>query len=218
MSRQPSSAASALCGAGSGRLIDGFAEGIIERLEFAPRVADLRARMAQLEERRAALAAGAEARRDLTLVTGRLEDFSTKVRANLDLLDWAARRDVIRLMVRRLELNDGQIEIVFRILPPSGGAGGDRDAKPRQGCTADRGTGLRLDQPESAAGQGCRGYHRFGDSLTMPPLQIQYAFIQSPEIDIKVRCRYSRMSWRASLLSRAWSAAMMAELSRTAAS
>jgi site-specific DNA recombinase len=108
---------------GVGRLIDGFAEGLIERIEFEPRVADLRARIAQLEEQRTALAAAAEARRDLTLVIGRLADFSTKVRQTLDLLDWTTRRDVIRLMVRRIEIDDGQIEIVFRIPPLSGGPG-----------------------------------------------------------------------------------------------
>jgi site-specific DNA recombinase len=81
---------------GVGRLIDGYADGVIDRAEFEPRVADLRIRIAQLEEHRAALAAAVEARRDLTLVIGRLGDFSTSVRENLDLLDWAARRAVIR--------------------------------------------------------------------------------------------------------------------------
>ena len=60
---------------GIGRLIDGYAEGVIERAEFEPRIADLRARVAQLEEHREALAAAA-AERDLTMIMGRLEDFS----------------------------------------------------------------------------------------------------------------------------------------------
>ena len=122
---------------GIGRLIDGYADGVIERAEFEPRLADLRARVAQLEEHRTALAAAAEARRDLTLVIGRLEDFSTKVREGLDLLDWAARREVIRLMVRRIEIDHGQIEIVFRIPPPSRGGGGDGPSRPRQHCTGE---------------------------------------------------------------------------------
>lgn len=134
---------------GIGRLIDGYADGVIERAEFEPRVADLRARVAQLEKQREALSAAAEARRDLTMVTGRLEDFSIKVRENLDRLDWAARRDVIRLMVRRIEIDDGQIEIIFRIPPPpSGRADGDRECKARQRCTGERRTNPGLDQPE----------------------------------------------------------------------
>jgi site-specific DNA recombinase len=123
---------------GVGRLIDGYADGVIDRVEFEPRVADLRARIAQLEEHRTVLAATATATRDLTLVIGRLEDFSTKVRGNLDLLDWTARREVIRLMVRRIEIDEGQVEIVFRIPPPpSGGTGTDRESKLTQRCTGE---------------------------------------------------------------------------------
>jgi site-specific DNA recombinase len=130
---------------GVGRLIDGYADGVIDRVEFEPRVADLRARIAQLEEHRTVLATTAAARRDLTLVIGRLEDFSTKVRGNLDLLDWTARREVIRLMVRRIEIDEGQVEIVFRIPPPpSGGIGGDRESKLTQRCTGERRTHVWL--------------------------------------------------------------------------
>jgi len=150
---------------GVGRLIDGFAEGLIERMEFEPRVADLRARIAQLEEQRTALAAAAEARRDLTLVIGRLADFSTQVRQNLDLFDWATRRDVIRLMVRRIEIDDEQIEIVFRIPPLSGGPGGDHASQPTQRCPGERGTHLRLVGALPTSGQGLRGAHAHAPRL-----------------------------------------------------
>jgi site-specific DNA recombinase len=130
---------------GVGRLIDGYADGVIDRVEFEPRVADLRARIAQLEEHRTVLAATATATRDLTLVIGRLEDFSTKVRGNLDVLDWTTRREVIRLMVRRIEIDEGQVEIVFRIPPPpSGGTGTDRESKLTQRCPGERRTHVRL--------------------------------------------------------------------------
>ena len=140
---------------GVGRLIDGYTDGVIERVEFEPRVADLRARIAQLEEHRDALAAASAAQRDLTLVIGRLEDFSIRVRENLDLLDWSARRDVIRLMVRRIEIDDSQVEIVFRIPPPpSGGTGGDRKLKAAQHCTGERRTHTRLARPVPTPRQG----------------------------------------------------------------
>ena len=136
-----------------GRLIDGYADGVIDRVEFEPRVADLRARITQLEEHRTALAAASEARRDLTLVIGRLEDFSMSVRENLDLLDWSARRDIIRLMVRRIEIDEGQVEIVFRIPPlPSGGTGGDRTFKSKHHCTGERRAHLRVADPQPAPG------------------------------------------------------------------
>ncbi len=142
---------------GVGRLIDGYADGVIDRVEFEPRVADLRARIAQLEEHRDALAAATQARRDLTLVIGRLEDFSITVRENLDLLDWSARRDVIRLMVRRIEIDESQIEIVFRIPPPpSEGTGGGRKLKSKQHCTRESRKDVGLDQLLSSAGPQLR--------------------------------------------------------------
>ena len=143
---------------GVGRLIDGYADGVIDRVEFEPRVADLRARITQLEEHRNALAAASEARRDLTLVIGRLEDFSTTVRENLDLLDWSARRDIIRLMVRRIEIDEGQVEIVFRIPPPpSGGTGGDRTFKSKHHCTGERGAHICVARTQPPLGQGLGG-------------------------------------------------------------
>ena len=150
---------------GIGRLIDGYAEGIIERAEFEPRVADLRARVAQLEEQRTMLAAAVAAERDIRMVIGRLEDFSAEVRDRLDRLDWAARREIIRLMVRRVEIDDGQIEIVFRIPPPSGGPGGTRDGKSRQHCTEDRGAHAGLVQPLPAADRPLRASERHLRSL-----------------------------------------------------
>jgi len=161
---------------GVGRLIDGYADGVIDRVEFEPRVADLRARIAQLEEHRDALAAATQARRDLTLVIGRLEDFSITVRENLDLLDWSARRDVIRLMVRRIEIDESQIEIVFRIPPtPSQGTGGGRTLKSKQHCTRERRTHHSLAEPLPSTGQGLGEPQLQGARLPPPCLDPPHA-------------------------------------------
>ena len=75
------------------------------------------------------------------------------VRENLDLLDWSARRDIIRLIVRRIEIDESQVEIVFRIPPPpSGGTGRDRTFKSKHHCTGERREDAGLDQPKPEAG------------------------------------------------------------------
>jgi hypothetical protein len=130
---------------GIGRLVNGYAEGMIERAEFGPRVTDLRSRVAQLEEQRKALAETVAAARDITMVVGRLEDFAAKVSDGLDQLDWAAKRDIIRLMVRRIEIDDGQVEIVFRIPPPPRGHDATGNNDPGQHCTEERRAQLRMD-------------------------------------------------------------------------
>ena len=105
---------------GIGRLIDSYAEGVIEKGEFEPRVTGLKARMARLQARLQAAAAEAEAERELSLVVVHLEAFAQKVCQGLDSLDWLGRREVVRMLVRRIEIDREGIEIVFRIPPPNG--------------------------------------------------------------------------------------------------
>jgi site-specific DNA recombinase len=142
---------------GIGRLIDSYAEGVIEKGEFEPRVTGLKARMARLQARLQAAAAEAEAERELSLVVVHLEAFAQKVCQGLDSLDWLGRREVVRMLVRRIEIDREGIEIVFRIPPPNGpptpNLGSHTDAV-WQHCTVGSGEVLRLDQPKPAAVDG----------------------------------------------------------------
>jgi site-specific DNA recombinase len=106
---------------GIGRLIDGYAEGVIERDEFRPRIAGLRERLSRAEAQRRALAEAAEAERGLALVVGRVEDFAANVRRGLDELDWPGTRDIIRALVRRIEIDAEAIEVVSRVPPVTPG-------------------------------------------------------------------------------------------------
>jgi site-specific DNA recombinase len=111
---------------GADRLIDGYAEGVIDADEFRPRLAGLKQRLARLRAERDAAAAAREAERGLHLVIGRLEEFAQRVHAGLGGLDWHGRREVIRALVRRIEIDRGEVEVVFRIpgIPPPGGGAG----------------------------------------------------------------------------------------------
>ncbi|HYF85765.1 recombinase family protein [Azospirillum sp.] len=125
---------------GIGRLIDSYAEGVIDRPEFEPRIAGLRARLSQLRERRAVAAEAADAERELTLIIGRLEEFAIKIRQGLDDLDWSGKREIIRSLVRRVEIDANHVEIVFRV-PPTPEPTPYDDALPRetwQHCTVGR--------------------------------------------------------------------------------
>ena len=122
---------------GIGRLIDSYAEGVIEQHEFQPRIVGLKERLARVREQRQALAEAAEAERSLTLVIGRVEDFAAKVRHSLDELDWSRTREIIRALVRRIEVDGEAIEVLFRVPPPSpdncpGGAGRSKIPPHRQ--------------------------------------------------------------------------------------
>jgi site-specific DNA recombinase len=103
------------------RLIDGYAEGLIEKPEFEPRIAALRARAARLEAEAAALHAAAEQTRSLQLVIGRLGLFADMVPDRLDAADWSTQRDIICTLVKRIEVTDDVVRVVFRVEPGSSG-------------------------------------------------------------------------------------------------
>ena len=131
---------------GIGRLIDGYAEGLIERDEFEPRVEGMRRRLALVEAERKEMVANAEAERDLTLLVGRLEEFAHMVHSGLEELDWNGIRKVIRAMVRRVEVDGDHVNVVFRSPPPSP-YGGDDNPPPSM-------------PPPTGDWQDCRGRHR----------------------------------------------------------
>ena len=130
---------------GIGRLIDGYAEGLIEREEFEPRVEGMRRRLAHAEAERRTMAANAEAERDLTLLVGRLEEFAHKVHSSLGTLDWEGTREIMRAMVRRVEVDGDHVNVVFRVPPPSQPGSGGHPCNPAP--------------PSGRVRQDCRGRH-----------------------------------------------------------
>ncbi len=100
---------------GVARLIDSYAEGIIEKAEFEPRVRRLRQRIAALEKETQEMEAQACVQADLRLVVGRLEDFARQVQSGLADADWQRRREIIQALVRRVEVGAEAVTVVFRV-------------------------------------------------------------------------------------------------------
>ena len=129
---------------GVDRLIDGYTEGIIDPDEFKPRLASLKERLTRLQSERETARIAQEAERSLQLVLGRIGDFAQRVHAGLDGLDWQGRRDVIRALVKRIEIDRHQVEVVFRVpgsteptgrgAPRSGLSGTGSPEQVRQHC------------------------------------------------------------------------------------
>jgi site-specific DNA recombinase len=105
---------------GVARLIDSYAEGLIDKGEFEPRVTRLRQRLARVEEQHHALADEAALQGELQLLIGRLEDFAAKLHDGLEAADWASQRDLIRALVKRVEVARDDVNIVFRVDPYPG--------------------------------------------------------------------------------------------------
>jgi len=155
---------------GIARLIDSYTEGILDKTEFEPRIAGLKQRVTQLHERHQAALEAVESERDLALVVSRLEDFAAKVTTGLDNLDRFGMRDIIRTVVRRIEIADSRIEVTFRVPSPDGPPGPQSQTKTAswQHCTDVGREDLCLDQSQSPAGSRLRAVtprpppHSFG--------------------------------------------------------
>src|SRR3954453_6853522 len=118
------------------RLIDGYADGLIDKAEFEPRITGLRQRIKGWEEQAASLRDEAALRGTLSLIVGRFEDFAQRVRGRMAEVDWSLQRDLIRTLVKRVEIDHDGINVVFRVAPsPSDSGPPDPDGKRTwQGC------------------------------------------------------------------------------------
>jgi len=100
---------------GMGRLIDSYAEGLIERSEFEPRIAGFRQRIAGWDGQIKAMRDEAALQSTLSLVIGRLADFAKRVHDRMSEVDWLMQRELIRTLVKRVEINQDDINVVFRV-------------------------------------------------------------------------------------------------------
>ena len=100
---------------GLARLIDSYAEGLIETREFEPRITHRRPRVTTLEAQAHQLADEAALHAELQLLIGRREDLAAHVTDGLEAADWTSRRELIRPLVTRVEVDHEQGHVVFRV-------------------------------------------------------------------------------------------------------
>lgn len=67
------------------------------------------------EEHLQQLADDAVQQRELRLLMGRLEEFVTKVHRHLATADGEMKREIIRALVRRVEIDKQEVTVVFRV-------------------------------------------------------------------------------------------------------
>lgn len=100
---------------GISRLIDGYSEGYIDKGEFEPRIRRFKERLQILESQAAQFRDERQRQAELQLIIGRLEEFSAKVSAGLERCDWSGRRELIRTLVKRIEIEHERVNVVLRV-------------------------------------------------------------------------------------------------------
>jgi site-specific DNA recombinase len=99
------------------RLIDAYGDGLLEKSEFEPRVTAARERLSKLEEEHRRRADEEHTEAELRLVIGQLEEFSSRVSEGLEGTDWRTRREIIRALVKKVEVDENEARIVYRVSP-----------------------------------------------------------------------------------------------------
>jgi site-specific DNA recombinase len=122
---------------GIARLIESYAEGLIDKEELEPRIARMRERLKQIEEQVQQIQDEASLERELTLILGRLDEFASRIKQGLHDADWSTRRELIRALVKRVEIGQELVQVVFRVNPPPPStpqAPSEQDAQSLQHC------------------------------------------------------------------------------------
>ncbi|KAF5304407.1 hypothetical protein FQR65_LT18867 [Abscondita terminalis] len=120
---------------GIARLIDSYAQEYINQEEFEPRIKAMKQSLKTIEEEKKRIFDQKKLKQELALVVTNLEDFSSNIRSNLDNAAWLTKRDIIRTLVKRIEINLEDVNVVFRVkeLPNSSGHSGE-EKKNLQHC------------------------------------------------------------------------------------
>jgi site-specific DNA recombinase len=99
------------------RLIDAYGDGLLDKSEFEPRISAARQRLAKLEDECRQRIGEATQEAELRLVIGQLEEFARRVSQGLQGPDWDTRREVVRALVKKVEVDEQEVRIVYRVSP-----------------------------------------------------------------------------------------------------
>jgi site-specific DNA recombinase len=99
------------------RLTDAYVSGLVEKSDFERRLKSLRERIDRAKTELSDAEQNESDAKHLELVIARLKEFTSRVRHGLDSADWKDRREIIREIVDRVELDHNDVRVVYRVDP-----------------------------------------------------------------------------------------------------
>jgi len=100
---------------GISRLIDSYQDGLLEKSDFEPRIRKAKERLKTLEADLEKRVSEEEQRNSLRVVIGKMREFADRVADGLEHADWVTRRAIIRAVVKRVEIDDEEVRIIYKI-------------------------------------------------------------------------------------------------------
>jgi hypothetical protein len=71
---------------------------------------------------------------ELQLILGRLETLTSKVKEGRAFADWLTRRELIRTLVKRVEVNQEHVNVIFRVGPTTPSTPSDHPTQSLHHC------------------------------------------------------------------------------------
>jgi len=99
------------------RLIDGYESGLIERPEFEQRIRPLRERYAREQEALESLRGTQSDEFVIESAGEALSSLAANISEHLDAADWSLRRDLLKLLIARIEVHRDEVRIVYKVPP-----------------------------------------------------------------------------------------------------
>ena len=129
------------------RLIDAYENGWMDKSEVEPRIKRLKERLSREEEQLRSRNTASENENELRVLIAEFDDFSQKIKHGLENADFEMKRNLLKLLIKRIEIDKSEVRIVYKVQP-----------RPFAKSPASRGSFLqhRLESPMSARG-GAKG-------------------------------------------------------------
>jgi site-specific DNA recombinase len=97
------------------RLIDAYENGWLDKADFEPRVRSAKERLARDEAALKAHQRDSIDEEELRLVIGKFDSFAAQISASLEQADFATKRQLLRLLIKRIEITDQDVRIVYKV-------------------------------------------------------------------------------------------------------
>ena len=99
------------------RLIDAYENGSVDKAEFEPRIQRAKEQLAREQGALAECEKEAASNDELRLVLGEFTAFAQEMSKGLGHADFAMRRKLLRLLVSRIQVDDDEVRIVYKVQP-----------------------------------------------------------------------------------------------------
>jgi len=103
---------------GMARITDAYEDGLIEKKEFERRIKQAKGRLEKLQTQVKEQMDEETRRKELRLVIGHLQEFADHVKNGLETADWSTRRQILRTLIKQVEIDQEEIRVAYRVSPP----------------------------------------------------------------------------------------------------